>query len=348
MAEEDLRLVPSDTVDGTPIPYVIDFNGQQRNESGIKYRLGRNRFGEPVVQKLALSGADAVPRLERERQVAKYLGRRGGELIGKCLGYNFDEQPPFVVVTHRGRPLAEVVCDKANWPLGHDTGMRIVIDLLQGLELLRVSRVVHGGIGLDTLRWDGTTLQIVDFGQAALAGTTPEGRPARHEDDIREAGFVIYQILTGTKPPKDPTDLRHQILEVQDSMVRDLLLRRDPVTRAVLDDVFAEDPDARPSSRVLLDRLKRTPRNVREDALAARDQELLAAFAQLRARQRMFRAAYRPWAASRPALRPRRRIVSPRRTFITIHPAAGTPAWAAPVAVTGMFLLLILLIGLLL
>ena len=184
MAEETLMLVPAGALDSMLRPYVVDFSGQQRRTAGITYRLGRNAFSGPVAQKVVAGGAereDAVKsRLQRELDVARYLGARGGELLSKCVAYNFGESPASVVVTYHGLPLADLTRDEANWPLGHALRTKITTDLLQGLELLRISRIVHGAVGLDTLYWDGTTLQITDFGHAALSGTYPDGRAAHH------------------------------------------------------------------------------------------------------------------------------------------------------------------------
>ena len=274
MAVETLTLVPAGTLGRALVPYLVDFNGQQRQEAGVRYRVGQNDFSGPVAQKIATGDSAVKPGLQRELEVARYLGTRGGELLSKCVGYNFDDSPAYTVVTYRGRPLASLAGDEANWPPGHAVRTKISRDLLQGLELLRVSRIVHGAIGLGTLRWDGTTLQITGFGQAALSGRYPDGRPAHHANDVYAAGRVIYQVYTGHAPPDDPWDLRQQIEQVQDAELRDLLLRRDLVASTDRDYVFAEDPDRRPTSRTLLDRLDKEPHGVQWSQLVARDRQV--------------------------------------------------------------------------
>lgn len=300
MAEETLRLVPIDTIDGSPVPYVVDFDGEQRLLAGMRYRLGRNSFGEPVALKIAADGSDAATHLRRERQVALYMGPRGGELLAKCLGHSLKEDPAFAVVAYRGRSLAELLRGEEGRSLGHELRMKIITDLLQGLELLRVCKVTHGGIGLDTLRWDGTTLQIADFGRAALDGTGPDGRYLDHADDVYAAGRVIYHVYTGQPPPDDPVELRAQVEHVQDAKLRDLLLRRDLVTRTDLDYVFADDRAKRPTAKVLLGRLDERPHGVQAERLLARDREIQADFRKLRERQQRFRAVYETWAARNP------------------------------------------------
>lgn len=303
MAEEVLKLVPASALGSDTVPYLVDFSGQQRLAAGIRYRFGQNALSGPVAYKIAVDGEAGRPRLERELEVARYLGTRGGELLSKCVGYNFDDSPSSALVTFRGRPLANLARDESNWPPGHTVRRKIITDLLQGLELLRVSRIAHGGIGLGTLHWDGTTLQITDFGQAALAGQYPDGRAAHHGDDIRAAGRVIYQVHTGLPPPDDPWDLRQQLEQVQDAELRDLLLQRDLVAGTDRDYVFAENPDKRPTARTLLDRLDRRPRGVQWSQLVARDRAVREEFRQLRERQHSFRAAYRPPPSRRPGTR---------------------------------------------
>ncbi len=326
MAEETLQLVPFDTLRETNVSYVVDFNGQQRQAAGIRHRLGQNAFSGPVALKMAVDGEDgegAESRLRRELEVARYLGPRGGELLSKCLGYNFSDAPASTVVTYRGRPLADLVRDEAHWPLDHALRTKIITDLMQGLELLRVSSIVHGGIGLDTLYWDGTTLQITDFGQAALCGKYPDGRAAHHGDDVYAAGLVIYHVYTGQPPPADPVDLRRQIDEVQDVELRDLLLHRDLVAGTDLDYVFAADHDQRPTSRVLLNRLDRRPHGIQWEQLVARDRAVREDFRRLRERQRRFRDVYLPCIARRPAP-PRPRPPRP------VRPPAGRPPTLGP------------------
>ena len=216
------------------------------------------------------------------------------------MGYNFNESPASAVVTYHGRPLADLARDEANWPLGHALRTKIITDLLQGLELLRVSRIVHGGIGLDTLYWDGTALQITDFGQAALSGKYPDGRSAHHGDDIYAAGRVIYHVYTGQPPPADPAALRQQIEHVQDAELRDLLLQRDLVAGTDRYYVFAADQSKRPTARLLLDRLDKRPHGIQWSHLVDRDRRTRDSFRHLRDRQRRFQAAYRPPASRRP------------------------------------------------
>lgn len=349
MAEERIQLVPSNTLTAVPVPYVINFDGLQRQAAGTKYRLGHNAFSGPVAHKVAVERQDAEPRLRRELEVARFLGPRGGELLSKCLGYNFDNGTSWTVVTYRGQPLAKFVHDASNWPLAHPLRTKIITDLLQGVELLRVSRIVHGSINLNTVHWDGTTLQIVDFGQAALRGTYPDGRPAHHGDDILGAGRIIYQVHTGQPPPEDPVALREQIEQVQDVELRDLLLRRDLVTDTDRDYVFAPAPDRRPTARALLDRLDRRPHGVQWQQLMAKENAIREEFRRLRVRQQRFRDLYLPWAAGQARAataqpRPAAFETPPGERPLMITPPANKPVLVLGLAVFAVIATLLLLL----
>lgn len=299
MGEEKVELVPAGALTAVPASYVIDFNGQRRQFGGIRYRLGHNVFNGPVALKITVEGEAGEQRLRRELEVTRYLGVHGGELLSKCLAYEFGRSSASALVTYRGRPLADVMHDEASWPLDYSARAKIIVDLLRGVELLRVSSIVHGAISMNTLHWDGTTLQIVDFGQAALCGSYPDGRLAHHGDDVEAVGRVIYHIHTGQPPPEDPATLRRQLEQVQDAELRDFLLRRDLVRDNDIDYVFASAPDGRPTARVLLRRLDRRPHGIQRQRLLAREQAVRTEFTRLRERQEHFRRGYRSWVAER-------------------------------------------------
>lgn len=320
MAEETLQLVPYDSPVPIPVPYVVDFAGIQRQAAGIRHRAGRNALSGPVVLKIA-DGEEGKSFLRRELEVARYLRTAGGELLSKCLAYDFVGPASSALVTYCGQPLAGLVRDDTKWPLDHTFRTKLTTDLLRGLELLRISSIVHGAIGMDTLCWDGGTLQITDFGHAALRGKYPDGSPACHGDDMAAACRVIYQVYAGQPPPEDPFELRRQLQEVQDASLRDLLLRHDRINGEVYY-AFDADPERRPTSRVLLDRLDNRPHGVQREQLLARDQAVRADFRQLRQRQQQFGNIYGPWAAQRAARRAARTWV---HGFSWRHPAGAAP-----------------------
>src|SRR5690349_6625051 len=104
MVEEKVSLVPSRGHSAAAVFYTIDFNGSQRQASGIRYRLGHNVFHGPVAHKIAIDHRVAEQRMRRELEVAQFLETRGGELLSKCLGYDNHSSPASTMVTYRGRP----------------------------------------------------------------------------------------------------------------------------------------------------------------------------------------------------------------------------------------------------
>ncbi|MCA1671427.1 MAG: hypothetical protein LC799_04235, partial [Actinobacteria bacterium] len=115
--------------------------------------------------------------------------------------------------------------------------------------------LVHGGVSLATLRWDGNNLQLVDFEQAyqvgeprRRSGTAPSRSPEQADgvgtadarDDIWGAGAVIHEITTGRHTNGGRYDLS-----------------QDPeALRFLLHGVFAGQAVARPDATELLQRLR--------------------------------------------------------------------------------------------
>lgn len=366
MAEETLSLVPYDSLAEDEYRYTIDFSDTERHAPGLKYRFGTTALAGPVAYKTVLDGtvgpneAAVLPRLRREMEVARCLGdARGGARISKCLAYRFTHAgEAAVLVTYAGEPLADLGRDQQRWPLSHTLRVKLATDLLEALETLRVSGVVHGALGLDTLLWDGSTLQIAEFGQASLRGSDPDGRTAHPGDDIAAAGRVLYEVYTGYPPPDDPRDLRRQIEEVQDTSLRNLLLRRDLVSGTDHYYAFDADPDRRPTPRTLLDRLDERPLDKRREELLRRDREVRADFRALRERQERFRRAYARWTGShRSAVPPGPVPRAPGTDSQTAPWTAPTvrdiadlesdrrwPRWAAPVAVVVVLVIVLLVV----
>jgi len=285
MAEQQIPLVPYGARDDVARLYPITLGSTSRVTGGVTYQHGTSRLDGPVVLKTAARHSDAAVRIERELDVARYLQSRGGERLSKCIGHATTDSSIQAIVTQRGRPMDALVRDEGNWPPGYDVRMKIIVDLLQSVELLRVSSIVHGAIGLNTLHWDGDTLQLVDFGGAALCGEYPDGRTAHHGDDILAAGRVIYQVHTGQRAPDDDAETRKQIQQVHGDTLGTLLLRRDLVNEIDIDYVFAPEPGMRPTSRVLLDRIDRRQPRITPARMVAEESATRAEFRQLRSMQ---------------------------------------------------------------
>jgi hypothetical protein len=321
MAEETLALVPVGTLTGKRVNYLVRYTGSQVVRSGIRYRLGMNA-GAPVVVKTVAPQAGAAQagmlreRLRREVAVSAGLRGRGGEWLGECLASDDPAHPSLTLANFSGTRLTDLIRDDASWPLRHAARMKAIRDLIQGLNVLQVSCVVHGAIGLDTLYWNGSTLQINDFGLASQEGMHPDGSPASHAEDIIAAGRVIYHVYTGQPPPIDPADLRLQVKELQGPWLRDLMFLRDPASR---DEryVFSPDPATRPTAQAMLAQLT-GPHGIQAATIAKRDQQVRDSFRALRQEQAHSRAAYFAWKRQ-----PRVRATEAVRTILA--PARPTP-----------------------
>ncbi|MGH3814482.1 MAG: hypothetical protein ACRDUV_18850 [Pseudonocardiaceae bacterium] len=184
----------------------------------------------------------------RFRQV--YDGRFPDELP-ELYGYNVDLWEPFVLfVEYRGQPAAgsglpEVAAMQP---------YRAQVALLRALKFAATADIVHGRVAIEALRWDGVTVQLVDFEHAVRAGETrlaagpaaaalPEQFAgtgvADVRDDIWRAGFVLRQLTLGTLMTDQPADTSTD----------------PPALRHLLSGVFAPTPEQRPHAAELLARL---------------------------------------------------------------------------------------------
>jgi hypothetical protein len=326
MSEETLALVPVGTLTGRRVDYLVRYTGSQVVRSGIRYRLGMNA-GVPVAVKTVAPQAGAAQagllreRMHREVLVSGGLRGRGGEWLGECMACDDPNNPSLTLVSFSGTRLTDLIRDDASWPLPHAARMKAIRDLVQGLRVLQVSCVAHGAIGLDTLHWNGSTLQINDFGLTSQEGLHPNGGPASHAEDIIAAGRVIYHIHTGQPPPADQDELRHQIKELQGPWLRDLMFVRDPASREVYY-VFSPDPAKRPTAQAMLAQLT-GPHGIQADKIAKEDQQARERFRALRERQARSRAAYFAW-KRQPRVRAVRTILAPPRA------AAGPAGYPGP------------------
>ncbi|HEV8559477.1 MAG TPA: hypothetical protein VGR06_24310 [Actinophytocola sp.] len=138
------------------------------------------------------------------------------------VGYDVDSREPWALVSdYRGQPAREAVTGL----LGKGQ-IEFATRLLDALARLALVEVVHNRLSLDGMYLARTTLSIVNFEYATFFGEPPQnrsGRGARPEDDLLDAGLLLYEVLTGEPAQSELPNLA----EV-------------PLLRSQLPDLFAE------------------------------------------------------------------------------------------------------------
>jgi serine/threonine protein kinase len=197
--------------------------------------------------------------MDNEIRIGIHLARTFGDdsypdELSRLIGYDVDADEPFVLLLpYRGDPV-----DRVAGRLKLDQERAFEAGVFRALRLLEAAQVVHGRISPATVRWDApaSTIQLVDFGRATMAGEPRPGtglRPwsaaeqvtgvgrAETGDDIWSAGLLTYHVSTGRpiRTPGEPPDLT----------VRGTALA------TLLDGVFAAKTADRPSAAQLLSRL---------------------------------------------------------------------------------------------
>ncbi len=172
--------------------------------------------------------------LDNEIRVTAHLTRMTGGRAGEVpalLGYNVDVEEPFALLRpYIGQPAAEAVRI-----LDQERMRHLQIGVLRALHLTGEAGVVHGALSLDTLRWNGSIAQLVDFESAQLTGEPrrpaggPRQSPERHQgagpadprDDVWSAGVLIRELVMGPQAiaapadqSADPERLRERLNEV--------------------------------------------------------------------------------------------------------------------------------------
>ncbi|AOR30610.1 hypothetical protein BFF78_05720 [Streptomyces fodineus] len=293
--------------------------------------------GEHVVQRIAHSDA-ARRELERTIRTADVLVRRLGVLgyppeLSRIIGYRPDGRAPFLVATRRGRPLSEM---GDRLPLAAGQLWAVVDGILAVLRHLGDLRLVHRDIRPETLWWDGTTVQLADFGltvdegepRGGTAGADPWRSPEQAKgqgradcrDDVYSAGAVIFHLATGEEAT-GAADMRDRVRWLDSSL------------RNLLEGVFTDEARQRVSAYTL--RLRRgtqpgftdTSDFQRPPSVSELEQQARQHFRELRARQQAFHQQQqrRPSYPQPPARPPGSRKVLPVdvRRFAVLSFAVG-------------------------
>jgi hypothetical protein len=164
--------------------------------------------------------------------------------LSRLVGYCVDAEEPYVLLAdYAGAPAAE----RVGGLMSQQRGL-FSASLLRAVSQLALVDLVHGAIGLDMLRWDGTRVQLVNFESATAVGERRPNVPGALRtafndpgDDVLAAGIVIFGVHTGRLVTSVPAA---EDIAAQGTALQHLLAG-----------VFAPEPNQRPSASEVLDRL---------------------------------------------------------------------------------------------
>jgi hypothetical protein len=201
----------------------------------------RTADGTTLVRRSLREGSDdpAFSLLDNEIRALARLARAFGDAEERpfplLLGYDVDGRDPWALVTdYRGRPAREAVSG-----LLTSGQLELVTGLFGALARMALVEVAHNRLDLSGMYLAGTALSIVNFEHAAFFGEPRPGRSgvaSRPQEDMVDAGRLLYEVFTGEPAYTDRPDLS----EV-------------PLLRTRLSDLFGE-PRERPSAADVLKR----------------------------------------------------------------------------------------------
>jgi serine/threonine protein kinase len=227
MAEEEFQLYELNRKGNGKRRVIINIEGDDTAvASTIRRQRGRTVVtNEPVLVQTA-TATDDVATLRNAVWVGERLhsGRRTPASIAPLLLFDVDEDgdPAVVVTSSRGAAIGEL--DATVLPLRGPAVPVAIRQLFEALEYLAARQVVHADVHPGTVRWDGTSLQICEFGHGTLQGrirgypgTAPYARAdqtagtgrASCLDDVYSAGLLLLPLIAGESPRVK--ELREQI-----------------------------------------------------------------------------------------------------------------------------------------
>jgi hypothetical protein len=177
-------------------------------------------------------------------RLAQVYGPRMPPGLPMIRGYNVDVDEPFLLIEPQdGAPASQLVRE-----LEDDLERRRFVDgLLTVLSLCKGADVTHRGLTLDSVHWDGATVELTCFEHALLRSR--EGAA----DDVMAVGNIIRQIYLGRQPAQTfQREPEHLTQELRNVFATDRagrpplaeLMRRYHVTAPAVDRNDPEEPFA--------------------------------------------------------------------------------------------------------
>jgi hypothetical protein len=177
-----------------------------------------------VVLKL-YHGADTPEQQEQVLKEGRALARVQGPYLARCFGAERDGDRVYLILEYvPGRTLAAILQERAS---GFGEAVRLMVHVAEGLESVHACGMLHRDLKpSNTLIGDDGMPRLIDFGLAAplasdelhgVSGTlsymAPEQARGQGErldarTDVFGLGAVLYALLTGRPPYKDPDPRR--------------------------------------------------------------------------------------------------------------------------------------------
>jgi serine/threonine protein kinase len=254
-----------------------------------RVHLAREPELERLVAVKVLKGevaADATARLrfEREARSAARISHPNVTRIHR-IGRLADDAPYIVMEYVEGRTVRDVV--ESGGPLEPEGARRLLAEVAGALEAAHRQGIIHRDIRPENVFVENRTGRAVlgDFGIAALTESgsasaqkltavgvrlgevrymSPEqvrGEPVTEQSDVYSFGILAYEVLTGDGPYEGTSEARILAGHLQDAprSLRELRPGVDRDTASLIEACLAKDPNRRPRTRDLAERLGAAP-----------------------------------------------------------------------------------------